>query len=657
MGRTWLYFLTAGALSILVYDLESNWVVLDAIYLLLGLGSVAAILVGVRLHKPRNTTAWYLMAVGLFSWTVADATYNWYRDVLEVNPFPSVADVFYLAAYPILAAAIGVLIHHRRQGRDIAGIVDSAIVIVSMGLLSWVFLANPILDGDEPWSSRLVSVAYPVGDILLLAMLVRLVTTPGNKTTAFRLLTGAVLLQVAADTMFATALSDYSRALDALWLGSYVLWGASALHPSMTSLSERVQVDAMSFTTRRLVALILAVFVAPAVLVAQAIAHVDLDTWAVLTCLTVLFMLVVIRMAMALHAMKLSFEERVQLRGDLTHQAAHDALTGLADRAAVLDAIGAALHRGQRAGTSTGLLFIDLDHFKQVNDVYGHRAGDDVLIEVSRRMRASVREGDTVGRLGGDEFVILLEALPDEQEVVALASRLLKSLRRPIVTRTQALTMSASIGVAFSLDASTNVTQLLHEADVAAYRAKTGGRDRAEVFDETLRRELDEQTEIEEALGIALATGELVLFYQPIVYVSTGTTVGYEALIRWNRPGHGLLEPDAFIPIAERSDLICDIDRWVLRESMRQLAAWTEADPERFGDLAMGVNISGRHFAEGRIIEDVLLTLEDSRIKPSRLVLEVTETVLVDVPTAVSHMSALREHGVTIAIDDFGTGY
>ncbi len=390
--------------------------------------------------------------------------------------------------------------------------------------------------------------------------------------------------------------------------------------------------------------------------------------------------------------------ERERLQVDLAHQASHDALTDLPNRAQALVLLQAALHRARRNRCRIGVLFVDLDHFKAVNDSFGHAAGDELLRVVAARMQALVRGGDAVCRLGGDEFVVLVEPAGTHHELIELGRRLIEAVSAPVHLQEHAggrtARVGASIGITLSEPpqpsqpsgvsgrepahraASTTGTtgsevtpdRLLSEADAAAYRAKHAGRGVVEVFDEQLRAELALQAATEDALRRALAGGELVLHYQPVLDLLTGRTRSLEALVRWNRPGHGLLAPDAFIPLAERSDLVCDIGRWALHQALQQLAAWDAedradgedgadgADGERAG-LSVAVNISGRHLGAHYLLEDVTDALAGSGIAASRLTLEITETVLVDQPTALEQMAALRRLGVRIAIDDFGTGY
>lgn len=664
MMHRWLWkaYLAGGALTTAAYLLVPEGVPRGVLYFMVGLSSTLAIVIGVRLHRPAHGAAWLAMAGGQLLWVAADALFAWYDAVVHVAPYPSPADALYLSAYPLIAVGFALLVRSRQQRRDLAGLVDSSIVTVGLALVSWVVLAGPTaLAAQTPLLDRVVGAAYPACDILLIAVLVRLVMSPGARTAAFRLLTVACGLLLAADTIFAilVASSGYEGGMvDLLWLGSYVAWGAAALHPSMRILTEPGGQDGAPFSRLRLAALTGAVLLAPLTLVVQLVLGVPLNAWAVSLASIVLFGLVVVRMHAAIRQVTASTAQRHQLQDALEHQAAHDSLTTLANRATVLDLIEAGLHRGQRSGALVGLLFVDLDHFKAVNDTHGHRAGDDVLRETAARMRSLIRAGDTVGRLGGDEFVVLVESLTsDEKSLLELAERLIAGISMPVRTGGHEVIVGASIGVALNRDGGTDAATLLHEADAAAYRAKAAGRGRVEVFDEALRRQLNDRAELEGAIRTGLAEGQFALHYQPVVDLADGAVRGYEALIRWHRPGHGLVMPDAFIPIAEKSTLICHVDRWVLGEATHQLARWLAARPRDDRGTTIAVNVSGRHLASASIVSDVTSALHASGLGAEHLVLEVTETVLLDEPAAIPHLRALRALGVRISIDDFGTGY
>ncbi|WP_205687585.1 putative bifunctional diguanylate cyclase/phosphodiesterase [Cellulomonas endophytica] len=665
MDRTRVTYAAVLAVPVLAWVLLDDGVVRSAAYTLAGVVAVAGVGIGVRRHRPAAPSAWVLLAAGLGCLVAGDAVYAWYLDVLHREPFPSPADALYLLAYPLLVAGLSRLVRARRTARDAAGAVDSAIVTVGLALLAWVFVAEPVVVSDAPVAERLLAAAYPLCDVVLLALIVRLVVGAGARPVSFRLLTASAAVLLGADTVYvslATAELYVGGWLDGLWLLSYGLAGAAALHPSMRRLSEPGR-DAAPFTRRRLVALTAVVLLGPALaveaLVTGAAASV---TAAVAGGTAVLVALVVARMHLAVREVQRAERQRERLQGDLAHQAAHDHLTQVANRARTLEVVGSALHRGQRAGTLVGLLFVDLDHFKDVNDTWGHAAGDEVLRETARRIRAAVRQGDTVGRIGGDELVVLVEAPGSEAEVVETAERVLAAVLAPVAVPgvPRGVTVGASIGVAVARDGRTDADHLLGEADAAAYRAKAEGRGRVEVFDESLRRALRERAEQEAAIRRGLAAGEFVLHYQPVVDVADGRTVGYEALARWQRPGHGLLPPADFVPVAEESSLVCDLGRWVLGAATRQLAEW-RADAQGRGvpvdDLTVAVNISGRHLASAAVVADVREALAASGLPADRLVVEVTETVLVDRATGDAHLRALRDLGVQVSIDDFGTGY
>ncbi|SCX50912.1 diguanylate cyclase (GGDEF) domain-containing protein [Klenkia marina] len=355
-----------------------------------------------------------------------------------------------------------------------------------------------------------------------------------------------------------------------------------------------------------------------------------------------------------------SVREHDRLQTELAHQASHDPLTDLPNRAQALRLTRAALARGQRAGAAVGMLFIDLDGFKVVNDRHGHAAGDQLLRAVAQRLESQMRAGDTVCRLGGDEFVAVVEG-GDETVVHVMAERLVQAVAQPATVRSASgaqvhVSVGASVGMAMHQDGELDADTLLAQADAAAYLAKQRGRGRVEVFDESLRLRIARKRDLEDALALGIERGEMRLQYQPVVTVDGGSLVGYEALVRWDRPGFGTLPPDDFVPVAEESELVCTLDRWVLHEACSQLMTWRSGNPDALS-RTMAVNISGRHLADPLVVEHVAEALAATGLPPGLLVLEVTETVLVDSPTAVQHMASLRSLGVAVAIDDFGTGY
>jgi diguanylate cyclase (GGDEF)-like protein len=303
-----------------------------------------------------------------------------------------------------------------------------------------------------------------------------------------------------------------------------------------------------------------------------------------------------------------------------------------------------------------GVLYVDLDRFKSVNDRLGHAAGDVLLVEAARRVQAVVREADTVARLGGDEFVVVCEDLGGIHDAIDVTERIAIALQAPYQIGEDPVRLNASIGVALSADGVDVAHELIANADIAMYRAKQNGRNRYELFDAAMQHWVTTQIALEHDLRHAVLRNELQLAYQPIVTSETGEIRGFEALLRWNRPGHGLVSPDDFIPTAEDTGLIVDIGAWVLGEACRQAAELADDWPDR--RLGVAVNVSSRQLASHDIVELVASTLARTGLEPSRLTLELTESTVIDdtVNTQVV-LHALRGLGVNLSLDDFGTGY
>jgi diguanylate cyclase (GGDEF)-like protein len=641
-----------GGALVACYPLIPTGVAQDALYVTLGLSCVAAIVVGVKRHRPRLSAPWFLLGAGQLVWVVGDAVDSWHLDISHSAAFPSVVDVFYLLAYPVLAAGLLLMIRGRQRYRDFAGILDSAVVTAGLGLLSWVLLAGPtIAASDHSFLAAAVGVAYPVADILLIGALVRLLTTAGGRTPSlWLLLTGAALL-VAGDST-STALGLYTSSgtsiFDLIWLTSYVVWGAAALHPSMAVAAGPPQACDLHFGPLRVAALAGATLIAPATLAVQHLMGVQLDVWPIVVGMVVVMSVAIVEIVAA-------NKVRDSLRHELAHEASHDSLTQLPNRAEALRTIEHALQRGQRHGTMTGLLFIDLDRFKAVDDNFGHRAGDDVLRVVAERLQTNVRGGDVVARLGGDEFVVILESVPSEADVVTLGHRLVTEVSAPIMTgQGHQVQVGASVGVAISQDGLVEPDKVLHEADSASYRAKTAGRGRVEVFDHGVRQELIDNAAQETAVRHALAHQELLLRYQPILDLTAGRVSGFHAVLYWNRPGAGMVASKSFLTPATTSELIGDTQRWVLAHALQQLARWDATDSSG-RPVTMTVPIQSRHLTSSRMVADVMSAVLDSGIAPSTLILQVHDSDLLDEMIGQTHLQALRDQGVGIAVEDPGT--
>jgi diguanylate cyclase (GGDEF)-like protein/PAS domain S-box-containing protein len=348
--------------------------------------------------------------------------------------------------------------------------------------------------------------------------------------------------------------------------------------------------------------------------------------------------------------------DQKKLEAQLTFQAMHDSLTGLANRMMLTDRLDQTLARVRRHGSMCGVFYVDLDRFKAVNDTLGHSVGDQLLTEAAGRIKAAVRELDTVARLGGDEFVVLCEDIEGIHHATEVAERIIGVFQSPFRLGGDDPSLSASIGIALSTDGAETAEAILANADIAMYRAKNNGRNCFQLFDQTMQDWVIEQASLEAALRQAVPRGELVLYGQPFVEAATGLIEGFEVLVRWERPGFGLLGPYSFIPAAEETGLIHEIGSWVLDQACLHAATWAERWPDR--RFAVAVNISGRQLVAGDMVEIVSDALTRTRLDPALLTLELTESTLIDDAVTVEPiLRALRDLGVVLALDDFGTGY
>jgi diguanylate cyclase (GGDEF)-like protein len=340
--------------------------------------------------------------------------------------------------------------------------------------------------------------------------------------------------------------------------------------------------------------------------------------------------------------------------GQLRHQALHDALTDLPNRALVTDRIEQLLARNRRSGTTPAALFMDLDNFKNVNDTLGHQAGDRLLKAVAARLASTLRDTDTVGRMGGDEFVVLIDGASPDPDPQLVAERLVAIMRQPFHLDDESIPLVANISVGIASGDRASADELLRDADVALYQAKTLGKNRFETFDSSMHTMVNRRLDLEFDLRSALVTNQYRLVYQPIYNLADLTVVGVEALLRWDHPTRGVISPDEFIPILEQSSQIREVGRWVLFAACEQMAAWHAK-----GDhLDISVNVSGRQLDHASIVTDISDALAASGLDGGSLIVEVTETALMrNAEVTARRLSAIKEFGVRIAVDDFGTGY
>ncbi|MEV6597569.1 bifunctional diguanylate cyclase/phosphodiesterase [Actinoplanes sp. NPDC051346] len=644
----WWLWLVAGVLAtagyyLMPYDgLPSNLT-----YNVIGLVSATMIIVGVRRHRSLRPAMWYWFAAGQLTWAAGDLVWEYYRYVLGEEPYPSPADVVYLSAYPMLVAGMLMLIRGReRGGRDLAALIDAAIVAIGLGLVFWVFVMHPIAaDSTASTVERMVGVAYPASDALLLAMLARFYTGSGRLSVSIRLLGIAALLLLIGDVTYSLVAlySDVDSAtLDAFWLMSYVSWGAAALHPSMRAAGTAAEHGGNARVGRaRLALLAVCSLLAPGLLFIPGIGADGVDRLTIAGGAVLLFLLVVVRMS--------GFVGQVQRQANqLETLAMADDLTGLANRRRFEQALGAALAAGR-----IQVALLDLDDFKGVNDRLGHGVGDRLLTVVAHRLNAALPDGVLVARMGGDEFAVLMpRATSDAADQIV--ARLAEALDVPVAAGEHELLIGASIGVTDG-DGTGDPYEVMRRADVAMYAAKATG-DRPRRYTPHLDEMSDEQARTGAELRTALDAGQFRVVYQPIVSLPAGHTVGVEALVRWEHPERGVIPPDRFIPAAERNGLIVELGEWIMRTACVQAMEWRA----RHGAAAlvrMSVNVSARQLAEPGFATMVKAVLRETGLPAQALAVEVTETAVFGGGQAVQSLQDLHDLGVAIALDDFGTGH
>lgn len=618
---------------------------------------VAAVAVAVVLRAAarddRDRRAWHLLGAGLACWYAGDLFWDAYEVLGRARPDVSVADAAYLAGYPLLGAAIGRMAALRAPGQHREGMLDGVALAAAAVVATWHFLVAPSVEGAGV-AQALVWGAYPVGDLVLLAAASWLVLGPGRRGAPTVLVTAFLVTTLAADVAYLAIPVHWPEMslapLDAAYLASYVALAAAAAHPRADELTA----VASALRPRRLhparivvlgVALVAAPLTAAFIAAGTGTAARALVASTSVLCagLVLARFSIVVRQCEAAHEL-------------LARRASHDELTGLHNRPALLEDAAAALDGARRGGGLVGVLYVDIDRFKAVNDTWGHEAGDEVLREAARRLREVVRPGDTIARVGGDEFVVILREVSAPEDVEAVAVRIRNALAKPVTTRDAVVTLSASVGMTMGSGVD-DVERLLRDADVAMYRAKQRGRNRVERYEEGLHELLARRAHVEAGLRAALANDELLVHYQPVVEARTGIVRGLEALLRWRVPGEGVAAAGAFMDVAEDTGLIVPMGRRVLEVACRDLAGWDAGSVHR-EPLWVSVNVSPRQFAAGDFAATVERTLAATGARPEQLVLEITESVLVsDVERTREQLARLVGLGVRVAVDDFGTGY
>lgn len=663
---------SVGVVSVFSYFLLPSANDQNVAYVVIGAASTVAMLVAVLVTRPVDRSSWFLLIAANAASTIGDFIENvlygmvWKHSV----PFPSVADIFYLAAYPCIFLGLTGLCRRRDAAGRRENLTDATIVALAAMAVSWHFVMGSTLHRTDLTSlGKVVELAYPMMDIGLLFIMVKALAFGSGRLPYHRIIAVALTFTLISDSAYDYMIqhSGYSTGniIDAGWLLNYVLMAVAAFHPSTAKRAPDRPFDPAG---RSRVPMLAFAGVVPGILrTGNLTGHVR-DTPVLAATTAVVFALVCLRMSWLFDALRnqgrraeadaaalaeaLAARDRLEL--DLRHQAFHDPLTGLANRTLLYERVRDSLTSAGGRPELIGLCFCDLDGFKTVNDSLGHNAGDELLTVVSQRLQALVRTNDTVARLGGDEFAVLLTGVDAPATAMRIADRIVAAMREPVDIAGRQITLSVSVGLAFA-EASKSTEQLLSEADVAMYEAKSRGKSRWASFETAMRSKTIERLELANAFRGALERNEFHLLYQPQYSVRDGGIEGFEALVRWNHPTLGVVPPDRFIPLAEETGFIIPLGRWVLERACEQAAAWEAMGS---GELSMSVNISGRQLQDSSLCEDVRTALALTGLSAGRLILEVTETnVLGDSDEITSTLTGLKTIGIQVALDDFGTGY
>jgi diguanylate cyclase (GGDEF)-like protein len=470
----WGYATVAG-LFVLVYFANPHatglpdWAPRFPLYICLNASAVVAIIAGIRRWRPDPALPWWLMAVGQAVYTAGDFVFYWGRYISHVNQFPGLADVFFLGRVPFVVAGLALIIR-RRSGRDRAAVIDCLIVGVAAGVLSWVFLMEPYTKGSLGLAARIASFAYPVTDLMLVALAVRLLAGVGRRGASFYLLTGGLILLALTDSLYGWQnLHGVSYSSGSLveggWLLYYVIVGACGLHPSMRGLAVPIPRERVRHSRMRLAVLGGAALACPVLLITESVLDERIHASPIALGSIAAFVLVMLRLADVMHHQQAA---EVLVR----HQAFHDGLTGLANRSLFYDRLEHAINLSGRELRGLAVLLIDLDQFKPINDSLGHAAGDELLVAVAHRITGCLRANDTAARLGGDEFAVLAEGVTTVDDARAVAERVIGALAEPFVLAGANTSVAASIGVAFAPTGAGSADELLNNADAAMYAAK-----------------------------------------------------------------------------------------------------------------------------------------------------------------------------------------
>jgi diguanylate cyclase (GGDEF)-like protein len=645
-------FVVLGAVAAVVYLLDLSTIATTLAFVGVGIGSVVALVVGPQWNRAVIRRPWIYLTIAAALFLVGAVIRPW--AVQEAGATAYLADAFTVPGYVFSVLGLGGLMRARR-GLERHALIDGLIVGVGVGVVFAVLFSLPAASIEgRPAAMSVLAATYPLFDMVLVLMLASLAFTTAVRSPSYLLLVGCVLLLLIGDVAYAIigTSGDLTgpKLLDLPFLLGFALLGASVLHPSMVELGRAAPVPVQAWSWPRLL-LIVPALAAPFALIALVSRQSPSDRWVLAVGGTVLVSLLLTRAVSAVQAYSAA-------KRRYRHQATHDHLTGLPNRLMLTARVDRLIAEPPVGGSEIWVFYVDLDGFKLVNDSRGHQVGDQVIVEVARRLRSGVPDATEVARVGGDEFVVT--QLGGRGEAIGLADRILECFAAPVHLHGIEVMVNASVGVASApVDGRTAATAeaLLRDADTAMYQAKAEGPGKWTMFDASMHRRVRERVDIELALRHALAENEMHIAYQPIVGLTDGRVLGAEALLRWSHPVRGAVPPTTFIPVAEDTGMISAIGGWVVRESLRQLAAWRAQHLVR-DDFWISINISPLQLRDPGLPGVIAEALMRNNVPPRNVVLEITESIMIDQSNVAENvLRELRALGVSIVVDDFGTGF
>ncbi|NUO59939.1 MAG: EAL domain-containing protein [Hamadaea sp.] len=674
--QAWRVFLAGGLVAAALYAFVPNPIVSGLAFSAVGLGAGVAIVLGIRRYRPRPSWPWRLLSAACFLFLAGALL----RTMLDQHSGLGgvLPDCFTIPGYLCMFLALGGFLR-ARVGDKRHAVIDGLLIGVGVTIMFTMFFAVPAasISGREAAVSALAGV-YPLLDGILVLLVANLAFAT-RRGPAFTMLLGCMALLLTGDVAYAIIGTEGelvgSPLLDLPFLLGFTLIGASGLHPSMADIGRQASLPIQAWSARRLL------LIAPALAVPFVLGVLIEQPTAFDRILLAVGGAAIVALLLARAVSAVRGYAAAQHRYE--HQATHDSLTGLANRSLWFTEVRQLLAHPIE-GQEVWVYFLDLDGFKYVNDSRGHMAGDQVIAEVAGRLRACAPAAAQIARIGGDEFVVAYRA--SREDALTLAEVILQTMRQTLRMPAADVVVSVSIGISSSTrsaatraetasptgenagddaaerpgaDAAATVTaeDLLRDADTAMYQAKANGRDGWVIFDPVMRDRVRERIDIDLALREAMALGQLHLAFQPVAHMPSGQIVGAEALLRWTHPERGLIGPATFIPVAEESGLIIELGRWVMHESLWQLAQW-RAEGVVAESFWLSINVSPRQLRDARLPGEVGAALREYGLPASAVAIELTESVMIEPSGAVDQtLRALRELGVSLVVDDFGTGF